>query len=100
MKIPKLNWKVWDKDNPTNNDDIYVSTYLILVEDDNYDKKPMGTYDNPNHSYHIEYAEPFGTYIEDFWDTEHDLDEGQNLKVLAYCEISSCRLDELVEDNQ
>lgn len=85
MIRPNIIWKEFDRDDP-NLINLSDHEYLIFIEDDVYDGKPMGKYD-PDHEYHVDIATPFGSYLDDFWDTRNDWYEGQNLKVLAYAEI-------------
>lgn len=78
MKIPKFNWIPFDKENPP--DDLVNYPCLILLREDHYDKGKTWTY-------HVDIAEPFGNYLDDFWDTTNDWDEGQLVEVLAYAEL-------------
>lgn len=79
LKIPKINWIPFDKDNPPTNlaDD---QVCLILLREDNYDNGKTWTY-------HTDVATPFGEYIGNFWSTENDWYEGQLIEVLAYAEL-------------
>ena len=77
MKVPKINWIPFDRNNPPC--DLYMlEEYLIFLREEIYD----GSWD-----YHIDRAIPYGRYLEDFWDTENDWVEGQRIEVLAYAEI-------------
>ena len=85
MKVPKFNWIPFDRTNPPTNvlDD---SNYLILFREDHYDNGATWTY-------HTDVATPYGAYLDNFWDTEHDWDEGQLIEVLGYAELP-CYLKE------
>lgn len=79
MKVPKINWIPFDKDNPP----IMLSyevDYLVLLREDHYDNGASWTY-------HVDYATPFGSYIDDFWTTCNDWREGQRVEVVAYAEF-------------
>lgn len=78
MKIPKINWIAFDKNNPPSN--ISDERYLIFFRTDNYDN-------GSTWNYHMDIATPYGDYIDNFWDTETDWYEGQRIEVLAYAEI-------------
>jgi hypothetical protein len=82
MRLPKINWIPFDKNNPpTDLNYICVETwYLVLLREDNYDNGATWTY-------HVDYATPYGNYIDDFWDTQNDWDEGQRVEVLAYADL-------------
>lgn len=79
MKLPKFNWYSFDKYNPPS-DLAAMEKYLIFFREDNYD-------DGATWEYHVDYAEPYGDYLDDFWDTETDWDEGARIEVLAYAEL-------------
>lgn len=82
MKIPYINWIPFDKSNPP--DDLrFNEKYLIFLKEDNYDNG--ATWD-----YSVDVAEPYGNYISDFWDTENDWCEGQQIEVIAYAELPFC----------
>lgn len=86
MKVPKINWIPFDKDNlPMDLD--YEEIYLILLREDDYDN-------GATWAYHVDTALPYGTYLDNFWDTEHDWDEGQLIEVLGYAELP-CYLKEI-----
>lgn len=85
MKVPNINWIKFDRSNPPSNLGIDVE-YLILLRTDNYDNGATWTY-------HMDYATPFGDYIDDFWDTSNDWYEGQRVEVVAYAEFPG-ELDE------
>ena len=83
MKVPKINWIPFDKnDHPADLCFLEDTTYLILLREDNYDNGATWTY-------HMDYAEPYGSYIDNFWDTENDWCEGQRVEVVAYAEFPS-----------
>lgn len=82
MKLPKINWIPFDKINPpTDLNAMGVEEwYLVFLRKDNYDNGATWTY-------HVDYATPYGSYLDDFWDTQNDWDEGQRVEVLAYAEL-------------
>ena len=79
MKVPKINWKLFDKNNPPSDLRI-LEECLILLREDDYDNGATWTY-------HMDRAVPYGDYLDDFWDTENDWDEGQRIEVVAYAEF-------------
>lgn len=79
MKLPKINWIPFDKNNPPI-DLMDNAEYLIFFRDDDYNNGATWTY-------HTDYVTPYGSYLEDFWDTSNDWDEGQRIEVLAYAEF-------------
>ena len=79
MKLPKINWVPFDRNNPPI-DLCDVETYLIFFREDDYD-------DGATWTYHVDYATAYGSYLDNFWDTENDWDEGQRIEVLAYAEF-------------
>ena len=79
MKVPKINWIPFDKINPPA--DLSIGEeYLILLREDNYN-------DGATWTYHMDYATAYGSYLDNFWDTTNDWDEGQRIEVLAYAEF-------------
>ena len=79
MKIPYFNWIPFDKNNPPT-DLCSDMEYLIFLREDNFDE-------GATWSYSVDIATPYGSYLDNFWDTENDWIEGQNIEVLAYAEI-------------
>lgn len=79
MKIPYINWIPFDKSNPPG-DLILNEKYLIFLKEDDYDNGATWRYS-------VDVAEPYGNYISDFWDTETDWCEGQQIEVIAYAEL-------------
>lgn len=79
LKLPVINWIPFNRNNPPS-DLRPMETYLIFFREDNYD-------DGATWTYHVDCAEPFGDYLDDFWDTSNDWDEGQHIEVLAYAEF-------------
>lgn len=79
MKIPKFNWIPFDKNHPPT-DLLEDKEYLILLREDNYDN-------GATWSYHVDIATAYGSYLDDFWNTTNDWDEGQRIDVLYYCEL-------------
>ena len=67
------------------------ATFLLVIEDDNYDGKPLRE-NNRNHIYHVDIGwcklNGESTYMDDTWITENDWNEGQKLTVLGYIPIS------------
>lgn len=78
MKIPKFNWISFDKDNPPT-DLLEEKEYLILLREDNYNNGATWTY-------HVDIATAYGSYLDNFWNTTNDWDEGQLIEVLGYAE--------------
>lgn len=68
MKVSKINWIPFDKNNPPANLDGEVN-YLILLKDDEWSH-------GKTWKYNVDIASPYGSYIDDFWDTENDWLEG------------------------
>lgn len=79
MKQPKINWIPFDRNSPPTNLDYQVE-YLIILREDHYD-------DGKTWTYHMDYATPYGDYLDNFWDTSNDWCEGQRIEVLAYAEF-------------
>jgi hypothetical protein len=90
LKIPKINWKPFDRNNIP--DDIYEeTTYLILLREDDYD-------DGATWRYSVDVATAYGSYIDNFWNTENDWREGQRVEVVAYAELPySLKEEQLLE---
>lgn len=76
---PKFNWIPFDKNNPPT-DLANDTNYLIFLREDNYD-------DGATWTYSVDFATPYGRYLDDFWDTDNDWKEGQRVEVLAYAEM-------------
>lgn len=79
MLIPKINWTPFDKNNPPMNIN-GEADYLIFLRED-------WTNTGQNWIYHIDVTQPYGTYLDNFWDTTNDWDEGQLIEVLAFAEL-------------
>ena len=91
MRVPKINWIPFDKNNPPANLN-FDEEFLIFLREDNYDNGATWTY-------HTDCATPYGSYLDNFWNTSNDWDEGQLIEVLAYAEFPSyLRETDLVED--
>lgn len=89
MKIPKIDWIPFDKKNPPV-ELIIEEKYLILLREHYY---------NEDWKYSVDVATPFGSYLDDFWNTEIDWNEGQELEVIAYAELPYCLKEEdLIDD--
>lgn len=72
MKIPKINWIPFDRNNQPI--DLFDDeSFLILLREDDYNRG----------------ATPYGSYIDDFWDTVNDWREGQRVEVVAYARFPS-----------
>lgn len=81
MKIPNIDWIPFDKDNPPSLSDLdHEEEYLILLREDDYDNGETWTYS-------VDVATPYGSYLDNFWDTKYDWDEGQLIEVLAYAQF-------------
>lgn len=78
MKIPKFNWIPFDRDNPPT-DLLEEKEYLILLREDNYNNGATWTY-------HVDIATAYGSYLDEFWNTTNDWDEGQRIEVIMYAE--------------
>lgn len=83
MKIPKIDWIEFDPKNPPPNLSDESNAYLVLVEDLGYLKD--GHYDVPR--YYLDTATAYGDYLDDFWNTTIDWDEGNNVHVIAYADL-------------
>lgn len=79
MKIPKINWIPFDRSNPSL-DLCFDHYYLILLREDKYNN-------GATWHYSVDVATPYGTYIDDFWDTSNDWCEGQRVEVIAYADL-------------
>lgn len=79
MKLPRINWIPFDKKSPPI--DLCIGEeYLIFLREDHYDNGATWTY-------HVDHATAYGSYLDNFWDTCNDWDEGQRIEVLAYAEF-------------
>lgn len=78
MKYPEFNRIPFDKNDPPNLN--LGVTYLVLVREDEYN-------DGKTWMYSVDIAEPYGSYIDDFWNTQNDWCEGQRVEVVAYAEF-------------
>lgn len=80
MLVPRINWIKFDRFNPPTN--LHSDEeYLILLREDCYrNNVKIWTYS-------VDVATPYGSYLDDFWDTETDWVEGQPIEVLAYAEL-------------
>lgn len=76
---PKINWISFDKNNPPT-DLANDTNYLIFLREDNYD-------DGATWTYSVDVATPYGRYLDNFWNSEHDWKEGQRVEVLAYADF-------------
>lgn len=94
---PKINWILFDKCKPPA--DLCLDTqYLIFLREDDHNNGSTWTYS-------VDIATAYGSYLDDFWDTETDWKEGQRVEVIAYAELpygqkeeELVRTDALVED--
>lgn len=79
MKVPEFNWIPFDKNNPP--DDLCPGEeFIIFFREDDYN-------DGATWTYQTDHATPYGSYLDNFWDTLNDWDEGQRIEVLAYAEF-------------
>ena len=78
LKVPKIDWVPFDKNNPPMLN--LFETCFILIREDNYDNGSTWCYS-------MDVAEPYGSYIDNFLDTENDWCEGQRVEVVAYAEF-------------
>ena len=91
MKIPKINWIPFDRNDPPT--DLFdEQNFLILLREDDYDN-------GATWKYSVDVARPYGSYIDDFWDTVNDWREGQRVEVVAYARFPSyLKESDLVEE--
>lgn len=86
---PKINWIPFDKNNPPRN--LCEDTpYLIFLRE---------KYHN-DWEYSMDIATPYGSYLDDFWDTEVDWKEGQPIEVLAYAELHRTYNEDELKEKQ
>ena len=79
MKVPNINWIPFDRKNPPM--DLFdEEDFLILLREDDYNN-------GATWKYSIDVATPYGDYIDDFWDTTNDWQEGQRVEVIAYAKF-------------
>lgn len=79
MLYPKIDWKKFDKNNPSSN--LNIETQYLIFLREQWNEKDLC-------EYWTDIATPYGHYLDDFWDTENDWIEGQNsVEVLAYAEL-------------
>ena len=91
MKVPKINWIPFDKNNPPT-DLLDEKEYLIFLREDDYNNGATWTY-------HVDIATPYGSYLDNFWNTTNDWDEGQIIEVLAYAETPyGLKKEDLVDE--
>lgn len=92
MRIPKINWLPFDKNNPPVNLDENVD-YLILLKDDEWSH-------GKTWRYNVDIANPYGSYIDDFWNTSIDWLEGNEVHVIAYAEFPyGIKEEDLIEED-
>lgn len=80
MLIPEFQWIPFDKTRPpelTPDEEV-----LVLLREDDYDNGATWRYS-------VDVATPYGSYIDDFWDTANDWREGQLVEVVAYAAFPS-----------
>lgn len=79
MKVPYFEWIPFNRNNPPT--DISLNEqFLILLREDNYNNGATWRYS-------VDIATPFGDYIDNFWDTDNDWNEGQLIEVIAYAHL-------------
>ena len=90
MKIPKIKWIPFDRNNPPKdlNPD---EDFLIFLREDDYNN-------GASWRYSVYTATPYGTYLDGFWTPEVDLDEGQKIEVLAYARFSRYQKETELEE--
>lgn len=93
MKVPKINWIPFNQKNPPT--DLFdEEDFLILLREDNYDNGATWRYS-------VDVATPYGSYIDNFWDTVNDWCEGQRVEVVAYASFPSyLKESDLVKENE
>lgn len=92
MKIPKINWIPFNRDNPPMNLDADAN-YLVLLKNDEWSH-------GKHWMYHVDIASPYGSYIDDFWCTENDWLEGNEVHVVGYAEFPyGIREEDLIEED-
>lgn len=74
--FPKINWISFDKNNPPK--DIPPDTECLIFLREKYAEE---------WEYSVDIAIPYGKYLDDFWNTNVDWKEGQNVEVLAYAQL-------------
>lgn len=83
MKIPKLNWIPFNSDKPPVDLSNCENAYLVLIEDKGYPpyypRKPC--------DYYMDIATAYGSYLDNFWNTTNDWCEGNDIHVIAYCNL-------------
>lgn len=78
MKVPKINWVPFDNKNlPTDLNE--NADYLVLLREEDYNDRGW--------RYSVDVGNPYGNYIDGFWDTVNDWYEGQRVEVMAYVEF-------------
>lgn len=91
IKIPKIDWIPFDKNNPPMNLNCDETYFVLLREDTHNDGKTW--------FYSVDIATPYGDYIDNFWDTVSDWCEGQRVEIVAYAEMPYyIREDKIVEE--
>ena len=81
MKTPKLNWIPFNPDRPPIDLTDCEDAYLVLIEDKGYPPQ----YPNEPCEYYMDVATAYGSYLDNFWDTTNDWNEGNDIHVIAYC---------------
>lgn len=74
--LPKINWISFDKDNPPK--DIPFDTECLIFLREKYTEE---------WEYSVDIAIPYGKYLDNFWNTNVDWKEGQDVEVLAYAQL-------------
>ena len=85
MKIPKLDWIAFNPNEPPVDLTDSEDAYLVLIEDRGYPPH----YLNEPYEYHIDVATAYGSYLDNFWNTTNDWDEGNDIHVIGYCDLSN-----------
>ncbi len=77
--MPKIGWIPFDKNNPPL-DLPHDVEQLVLIRDDDHSNGRKWVYS-------VDLATPYGSYIDNFWDTFNDWREGQQVEVVAYAKL-------------
>lgn len=82
MIKPILDWVMFDYKNPPADLNPDEDSYLILIAD--YGYQPT---EKTIPEYYTDIATAYGSYLDGFWNTTNDWNEGQILHVVGYCSI-------------
>lgn len=79
IMYPKLNWKKFNE-NDLPIDDVHFGEKCLIFFRMKYECEDKC-------DYVIDIAESYGDYLGNFWTTENDWNEGQEIEVLAYAKF-------------